>query len=109
MDKRPPKTTFSDSNYSLSASKEASDVFQSAKSSFSKDNVDHYSASLVSNSNDYFFDLNQKDYVYKNGKIFQDNLKSKSCFGPCFKLNDKINIIDLQESQKKKNSKCLIF
>jgi len=116
LQKRPPKTTFPDSNYSLSPSRVSSKEFVSAKSSFSNNSVDHYTESVVSNNQkDYFFELNQKDCFYKSGEklreieIEQDlKIHDKSCFGPCFGGENKTTIIELQEP-KKKNEICHVF
>lgn len=73
-------------------------------------NVGHYSNSVISNSNEYFFDLDQKDIFYKGGDKLEDkeinieNFKSQSCFGPCF--GNKMTIIEFEESKK---SSCSIF
>ena len=113
--KRPPKTTFLDTNYSLSPSRASSQEFVSAKSSFSR-NEDHYSDSVLSNApQDYFFELNQKDCFYRSGEkldqlpqMMEDvKIRDESCFGPCFGGN-KTTIIDLQE-EPKKNNVCRVF
>lgn len=113
---RPPKTTFLDTNYSLSPSRASSQEFVSAKSSFSKASEDHYSDSVLSNApQDYFFELNQKDCFYRSGEKLEQppqsiedlKIRDESCFGPCFGGN-KTTIIDLQE-EPKKNNVCRLF